>query len=200
MRGATVTSETPTQGRHERGDTPERIRSVALELFADQGYDATSLREIADRLNVTKAALYYHFKTKEDIISSALEDYCADLDALSEWGEGQPRDRETRLEIVDRLTAMVDRWAEPMRVVHQNPTLHRHLVVDMRSRFDRLRKLLHRPDAPLPDQLRAMLCIAALGISKSLFSGKGIMAGEFSNEEVNEASRTVARELIDRQA
>lgn len=199
MRGATVTSDTPTQERHERRDTRECIRSVALELFADKGYDATSLREIADRLNVTKAALYYHFKTKEDIIGSLLEDYSADLDALSEWGEGQPRDRETRLEILDRLTGVVDRWAEPMRVVQQNPTLHQHLVVDMRSRFDRLRKLLHRPDAPLPDQLRAILCIAALGMIKSLFSGKGILAGEFSDEEVNDAGRNVARELIDRQ-
>src|SRR5580704_12464879 len=49
-----------------RGDTRARIQQVALELFAEQGYDKTSLREIAERLDVTKAALYYHFKSKED--------------------------------------------------------------------------------------------------------------------------------------
>jgi AcrR family transcriptional regulator len=45
-------------------DTRARIQQVALELFAEQGYDKTSLREIAERLDVTKAALYYHFKSK----------------------------------------------------------------------------------------------------------------------------------------
>ena len=48
-----------------RSDTRARIQQVALELFAEQGYDKTSLREIAERLDVTKAALYYHFKSKE---------------------------------------------------------------------------------------------------------------------------------------
>ena len=41
---------------------------MALELFNEQGYDKTSLREIAERLGVTKAALYYHFRSKEDIL------------------------------------------------------------------------------------------------------------------------------------
>src|SRR5262245_49858101 len=49
-------------------ETRERILDVALELFNEQGYDKTSLREIADRLGVTKAALYYHFERKEDIL------------------------------------------------------------------------------------------------------------------------------------
>jgi len=49
-------------------------RTWALELFAEQGYEKTSLREIAEHLDVTKAALYYHFKTKEEILVSIFED------------------------------------------------------------------------------------------------------------------------------
>jgi len=45
-------------------DTRQRILDVASELFVERGYDATSLREIAERLGVTKAALYYHFASK----------------------------------------------------------------------------------------------------------------------------------------
>src|SRR5216110_1198663 len=63
-----------------RGDTRARIQRVALELFAEQGYDATSLREIAERLGVTKAALYYHFKSKEDIVRSFSEDHFSRMD------------------------------------------------------------------------------------------------------------------------
>ena len=58
----------------DAGNTRQRIQDVALELFAEQGYEKTSLREIAERLDVTKAALYYHFKTKEDILISLFED------------------------------------------------------------------------------------------------------------------------------
>jgi AcrR family transcriptional regulator len=53
---------------HEANSTRERILDVALDLFVTQGYDGTSLREIAEQLGVTKAALYYHFKSKEDIL------------------------------------------------------------------------------------------------------------------------------------
>src|SRR5579864_3751687 len=54
--------------RRPRGAMREEILDVALELFNEQGYDGTSLREIAERLGITKAALYYHFERKEDIL------------------------------------------------------------------------------------------------------------------------------------
>jgi AcrR family transcriptional regulator len=53
---------------HDANSTRERILDVALELFLAQGYDGTSLRQIAEQLGVTKAALYYHFESKEDIL------------------------------------------------------------------------------------------------------------------------------------
>jgi AcrR family transcriptional regulator len=46
----------------------ERILDVALDLFTENGYEETSLREVAASLGVTKAALYYHFASKEDIL------------------------------------------------------------------------------------------------------------------------------------
>jgi AcrR family transcriptional regulator len=55
--------------------TRERILAVANELFIDQGYEGTSLREIADRLGITKAALYYHFRSKDEILRVLLEPF-----------------------------------------------------------------------------------------------------------------------------
>jgi AcrR family transcriptional regulator len=56
-------------GRHpDEGDTRERILDIAMDLFIEQGYDKTSLRQIADRLGFTQAAIYYHFAAKEDIL------------------------------------------------------------------------------------------------------------------------------------
>jgi AcrR family transcriptional regulator len=54
----------------EELSTRERILDVALDLFIEQGYDKTSLREIAERMGFTKAALYYHFPSKADILGA----------------------------------------------------------------------------------------------------------------------------------
>jgi AcrR family transcriptional regulator len=77
-----------------RTDTRERALGVASRLFRERGYSATSLQEIANELGVTKAALYYHFDSKIEIlralvepIFSALEDVLAgDVDCSTARG------------------------------------------------------------------------------------------------------------------
>src|ERR1700728_2627182 len=72
-------------------DTRERILDVALDLFIEKGYDKTSLREIAEQLGVTKAALYYHFKSKQDILMALhmrLHEF--GFDALNKLGDQEP--------------------------------------------------------------------------------------------------------------
>jgi len=58
----------PEQGLAGENSTRERILDIALELFTEQGYEKTSLRQIAERLGFSKAAIYYHFASKEDIL------------------------------------------------------------------------------------------------------------------------------------
>lgn len=55
-----------------RTDTRARILEVAAELFATKGYAGTSVRDISEALGVTKAALYYHFASKEEILTEML--------------------------------------------------------------------------------------------------------------------------------
>lgn len=70
-------------------DTKAEIREVALELFARQGFDKTSLREIAERLDITKAALYYHYRSKNDLLRALVTPLTDDLGALVEqYGRG----------------------------------------------------------------------------------------------------------------
>src|SRR5260370_39528166 len=94
-------------GSTPRTDTRSRVQTVALELFAEQGYEKTSLREIAERLGVTKAALYYHFKSKEDIVHSFTDDYFAGIDALLDWAKNQPRSDQARRAVLDRYVGIV---------------------------------------------------------------------------------------------
>jgi TetR/AcrR family transcriptional regulator, cholesterol catabolism regulator len=48
--------------------TADRVWTVAAELFYENGYDATTTRELADRLGITRASLYYHVTKKEDLL------------------------------------------------------------------------------------------------------------------------------------
>ena len=57
-----------------RTDTRDRALSVAATLFAEHGYAGTSIRDITEKLGVTKAALYYHFASKEDLLRAIVDE------------------------------------------------------------------------------------------------------------------------------
>ena len=64
-------------GPVEKG-TRARILDVSIDLFAQKGFDAVSVQEIADAVGIRKASLYYHFSSKDQILQSILE-YPVDL-------------------------------------------------------------------------------------------------------------------------
>jgi len=51
-----------------QGDTRSRIVAAAVALFAEQGYDATSVNQVVARAGVAKGALYHHFQSKDDLL------------------------------------------------------------------------------------------------------------------------------------
>ncbi|MEV0049124.1 helix-turn-helix domain-containing protein [Saccharopolyspora shandongensis] len=65
-----------------RVDTRAEIRVVAAELFARQGFEKTSLREVAERLGITKAALYYHFPSKADLVRGIVQPFVDEVEDL----------------------------------------------------------------------------------------------------------------------
>jgi AcrR family transcriptional regulator len=150
--------------QQRRGNTRQRIQDVALELFAEQGYEKTSLREIAERLEVTKAALYYHFKTKEEIIVSLFEDLTKPIEDLIEWGRSQPHALETKQEIVRRYSEALS-GAEPLfRFMQENQATVRELRIGdtFKDRMRGLRDILIDPEAELVDQVRSVSAMFTL--------------------------------------
>lgn len=51
-------------------NTKERIMDVALHMFSEKGYEATSIRNICSEVGIKESTLYYHFKNKQDILDS----------------------------------------------------------------------------------------------------------------------------------
>ncbi|HZR51191.1 MAG TPA: helix-turn-helix domain-containing protein [Streptosporangiaceae bacterium] len=151
-----------------RTDTRSRVQKVALELFAEQGYEKTSLREIAERLGVTKAALYYHFRSKEDIVHSFTDDHYARLDGLIDWAKTQPPGEQTRHEMLTRYVGIVFGGVEVFRFIEQNRAAMQTLeskgdrMARFRSRLDTMVDLLTGPDAPLRTRVRAAAALISV--------------------------------------
>jgi len=164
-----------TDGRSRRG-TRARIQAVAVEMFTEHGYEKTSLREIAEALGVTKAALYYHFKSKEDIVRSLLEDYFGHIDALVAWGETEPAGPARRAEILRRYVAIVQEGEAAFRMLHQNQAAIKSLSGSkntgqlFRERMGPLIRLLTGPDPGLEDRLRAAMALGGISMGWMVFS------------------------------
>ena len=164
-----------TDGRSRRG-TRARIQAVAVEMFTEHGYEKTSLREIAEALGVTKAALYYHFKSKEDIVRSLLEDYFGHIDALVAWGETEPAGPARRAEILRRYVAIVQEGEAAFRMLHQNQAAIKGLSGSkntgqlFRERLSPLIALLTGPNPGLEDRLRAAMALGGISMGWMVFS------------------------------
>jgi len=177
-----------------RTDTREAIRSVALELFAEQGYGKTSLREISERLGVTKAAVYYHFKTKEEILVSLIEDFLAQVDDVVDWAQSQPAGVATRHEVLRRYSDLLGgRTTQLARFMQEGQAAIRDLAAgtEMRKRFDRLVGILATPGHPLTTQLRARVALMALHVGA--FAGRDIDA---TDQQRRDAALQLAQEIV----
>lgn len=75
-----VTQTQPAGGRVEAA-TYRLVVEVALQLFAEDGYEATSVRDIARAVGVKPASLYSHFPSKEDVLWAIVQRAIADLEA-----------------------------------------------------------------------------------------------------------------------
>ncbi|MFF3750668.1 TetR/AcrR family transcriptional regulator [Streptomyces sp. NPDC002018] len=178
-----------------RSNTRQAIQDIAMELFAEQGYEKTSLREIAERLDVTKAALYYHFKTKEDILVSIFEDLTRPIDELIAWGRTQPHTLETKQEILRRYSDALTRATPLFRFMQENQATVRDLSIGetFKSRMIDLMDLIQDPEASLTDRVR---CISALF---TMHAGQfALREVEGDPEEKRQAILEVSTELISR--
>ena len=184
----------------QAASTRERVLDVALDLFTERGFDRTSLREIAERLGLTKAALYYHFASKEDILMELhmrLHEFGAD--ALSKITEDDPITLDTWGALLDRVMGqmlaqrkiflMHERNQAALEKLHREDHDAEH--EDMQTRF---RRVLADPRVPLRDRVRMAASFGAV------FAGL-FMAGDafstVSNRRLGDLLRETVHDVLD---
>jgi AcrR family transcriptional regulator len=174
-------------------DTRGHIQHAALDLFTEQGYEKTSLREIAERIGVTKAALYYHFKTKEDILTALFEKWIEPVEEVIEWAEAAPPGLANRQEVLRRYASALARAGPLFRVFEANRADLRDLAAGtaFQDSMARVVALLREDDASLRDHV---CCIGALlTLHAAVIALDGI---EATPEEKRAAALDVALGLL----
>jgi AcrR family transcriptional regulator len=178
--------------------TRERILDVALDLFVDQGYDKTSLREIAEKMGFSKAALYYHFASKSDILMglhlrmhSALDDLLPEL----EEGPTNPGVWERFLDgCIDRMLA--NRKLFLMHQINQSAfeSIHAQEHAEQHQGLEeRARKLFSDQSVPARQRSLMAASFAAVFITPMM---AGRMFPESELDDLRDTLRDVVRAVL----
>ncbi|WP_141858568.1 TetR/AcrR family transcriptional regulator [Kribbella jejuensis] len=186
-------------GRRSGPATRAAIQRVALELFTKKGYEATSLREIADELGIQKPSLYYHFKGKEDILRALLDERGDEAEQLLEWISRQPQRPEL-------IRAAVLRWVQSfsaeklrgIRFLSANPLVARTFEGRTDDRIgSTLNQLIDALAGLLPDRSPAkvlQLRMALLSINAAVDAATST---PFTDEDILAAANAGAIAQID---
>lgn len=146
-------------------DTSDRIAEAALERFARHGYEGTSMRDIAADVEVTAAALYYHYRSKDEILEAVVEPLLCDLETLvaasGSTGEVSTAERWTRL---DKIVEILLRHPDILAVLVSDVSVasHRELWRRVRKLTVRLTDLVLVDASDVGDRIRATAAIGAL--------------------------------------
>lgn len=145
-------------------DTRAEILAVAAELFARHGYQRTSLREIAARLGVTKAAVLYHFPAKPDILAALTKPLLDDLETALAGIDGDDPAL-TRWPAIEAVLDVLLTHRTAMRMASHDlsPLAHDPAFHRFSSAILRAQRLVAGPDPDLAQRVRATQAIAMLG-------------------------------------
>jgi AcrR family transcriptional regulator len=130
--------------QRKRGRRVQEILATAAALFGERGYDAVSLDDVAERLDVTKGSLYYYFPGKDELAVAAIETLGADwtgrLERLAATTEGSPPER-LRALIREHVAIAVGEYPAALRlflVPSTWPDDPRERIKELRRRHDQV--------------------------------------------------------------
>jgi AcrR family transcriptional regulator len=194
MATASTTMQEPDR-RASRG-ARERVLSAALELFGEHGVSGTSLQMIADRIGVTKAAVYHQFHTKDEIVLAVLAPALESLHRSIEEAEQQQTPADRRESMLTSLVALAVGNRRIAAILRADPAAaelaRNHPALDV---GDRIRSLLVGPDPDLHSDVAGAMVGGAL-----MMIGAAPELERYDDAELADQLLTLARDLLARHA
>jgi AcrR family transcriptional regulator len=150
--------------RTPRGQGKARLVAIAGELFAERGVGGTSLQSIADRLGVTKAAVYHQFASKDEIVFAVAATVIKEIQRIADTAESLAGD-EARIATIGGLVDLALQERATAAVLRRDPAMARllHAHAPYLKQIARIDALLLGPDPT--DELRIALAFAGAAIS-----------------------------------
>lgn len=108
-------------------DTRQRLLDVAMALVSQNGFAGTSLQMIADELGFTKAAIYYHFRTRDQLLIALMEPMLHQIRTVVEAAEGQRTARTQMDAMVQGFASVVAKNRSLAAIMVFDPSVHRVL-------------------------------------------------------------------------
>jgi AcrR family transcriptional regulator len=148
-----------------RGLARGRVLDAAVALFAEHGVHGTSLQMIADRVGVSKAAVYYQFHSKEDIALEVLRPSIEDIARFIRIADALPDAQQRRAVAVSGLVEMVVRHRKLAVICYGDPAIDQLILgePDFKAVSDRLRELLEGPDPNALDRIAFSVFFSGVG-------------------------------------
>lgn len=177
-------------------DTRTRLLSTALRLFTEHGVEGTSLQMIADALGVTKAAVYYHFKTKAEITEAVAEPGLRELHGIVEDARAQ-RTRGAQIDhLLDGFVDLVVQHRALVALFSSDPGIARAIEKTMHNQESFKYGLLEVLVGPDPD-------VSAMVTAQVVLGGIALAGGSpevatLDDETLRETLVNVGRKLYGR--
>jgi AcrR family transcriptional regulator len=160
-----------------RAETQRTIQAHAVRLFAERGYDATTVTDVAEAAGVSPMTVYRHFPTKEDLVLVDQRDRLV-AERIAASSDGQPLVRRIGTALIDAATTLTGGGLEDdltaneqyllarLRLMISTPALRaRHLdnhYALQQAIVDALGGDATDPDAAFHIQAAASACLAAM--------------------------------------
>ncbi|MFD5147019.1 TetR family transcriptional regulator [Streptomyces sp. NPDC058401] len=159
-------------------DTRRRILRVSVELFGVHGFHETSLREIAERVGVSKPAVLYHFPGKADILGALVEPMLRDLAAALARAAAAGAPDRARWAAIE---GVLDVWLEHRHLLRLNlqdtaPAAPGPAFARLRESMLRAGFLVAGPNPGFAERVRASQAVAMLSDPVVLFADAPVPA------------------------
>ncbi|MEV0286010.1 MULTISPECIES: TetR family transcriptional regulator [unclassified Kribbella] len=151
--------------------TSERILEAARILFAARGYRASSMQAIADEVGITKAALYYHFDSKEEILRQLTVPLLDELEAVLAQAESGADADEVRWRAIEGYVDVHLRHRHTLTMLVKDMTLlvQAPIADRFRTSIALANDLVAGPSSGLEQRVRACQVVAGLADPVVLF-------------------------------